>query len=613
MYGSVWRLFHLAQFLGLTGDEVRSLAPEERDRLIEALDAFPASEHGPVWLAAYERHYREQVLNALANNRGRGRWKTRDARPRAQAIFCIDEREEAIRRHFEELDPAYETLGAAGFFGVAMQYQGMDDHGTTPLCPPVIHPVHKIEEVHRPDEAERGGTHKTRSKWEEAFHNAYWETERNSVPAYFLIDLIGFLQGVPLFGKILSPHRYARIAEKIHRRLVPPVRTTLTLTRQDEEAREGHTLLGFTTAEQADRVEATLRNTGLTYGFARLVLFVAHGSSSLNNPHESAYDCGACGGKHGAPNARAFAAMANRPAVRDLLRERGIDIPDDTWFVGSEHHTGSELITYLDVEDIPETHQEDWRRLVADMDEARSRSAQERCRRFATAPKDAPLDRSLRHVEGRAVDMSQARPELGHATNACAVVGRRSATQGVFLDRRAFLISYDATQDPEGSIVERILLAVGPVGAGISLEYYFSTVDNIKYGCDTKVPHNVSGLIGVMEGAMSDLRTGLPKQMIEVHEPMRLLLIVEASTEVLGGIYGRQPAIQELVGNAWVQLAALDPDTGDFHLFVPGVGFVLWDEPLKPLPEVKSSFEWYRGETDFLPPAFITQDGDRGR
>ncbi|MDP9437662.1 MAG: DUF2309 domain-containing protein, partial [Actinomycetota bacterium] len=223
------------------------------------------------------------------------------------------------------------------------------------------------------------------------------------------------------------------------------------------------------------------------------------------------------------------------------------------------------------------------------------------------------LKRSLRHVEGRTVDMSQARPELGHATNACAVVGRRFATQGVFLDRRAFLISYDATQDPEGSIVERILLAVGPVGAGISLEYYFSTVDNIKYGCDTKVPHNVSGLIGVMEGAMSDLRTGLPKQMIEVHEPMRLLLIVEASTEVLGGIYGRQPAIQELVGNAWVQLVALDPDTGDFHLFVPDVGFVLWDEPLTPLPEVRSSFEWYRGETDFLPPALISQDGDGGR
>ena len=154
---------------------------------------------------------------------------------------------------------------------------------------------------------------------------------------------------------------------------------------------------------------------------------------------------------------------------------------------------------------------------------------------------------------------------------------------------------------------------MGPVGAGINLEYYFSTVDNPKFGCDTKVPHNVYGLIGVMEGAMSDLRTGLPKQMVEVHEAMRLQLIVEASTGVLGEIYGRQPAIQELLGNAWVHLVAMDPETGDFHLFVPGVGFVLWDASLTPLPEVRSSFEWYRGKTDFLAPALIVQHDGMGR
>jgi uncharacterized protein YbcC (UPF0753/DUF2309 family) len=613
VYGSAWRLFHLAQFLGLTGEEVRSLSREERDRLIGALDAFPSSAHGPVWLAAYERHYREQILNALANNRGKGRWRTRDARPRAQVVFCIDEREEAIRRHFEELDPGYETFGAAGFFGVAMQYQAMDDHDTTPLCPPVIHPIHKIEEVHRPDEAERLETHKTRGKWEETFHNAYWESERNPVSAYFLIDLIGFLQGVPLFGRILSPHRYSRIAEKVHHRLVPPVRTTLALDAERSPASDGAFQLGFATDEQVDRVETMLRNLGLTYGFARLVVFTGHGSSSVNNPHESAHDCGACGGKHGGPNARTFAAMANRPAVRSVLRERGIDIPDDTWFVGSQHNTASELYTYFDVEDIPETHQDEWRSLVADLDEARSRSAQERCRRFASAPKDVSSKRSLRHIEGRSVDLSQVRPEWGHATNAFAVVGRRSITQGLFLDRRPFLISYDPSQDPDGLILERILLAVGPVGAGINLEYYFSTVDNQKYGSDTKVPHNVYGMIGVMEGAMSDLRTGLPKQMVEVHEPMRLQLIVDSSTAVLGEIYGRQPAIQELLDNAWVHLIAMDPDTGDFHLFVPGVGFVSWDEPLTPLPEVKSSFEWYKGKTDYLPPATIVQDGGVGR
>jgi uncharacterized protein YbcC (UPF0753/DUF2309 family) len=177
----------------------------------------------------------------------------------------------------------------------------------------------------------------------------------------------------------------------------------------------------------------------------------------------------------------------------------------------------------------------------------------------------------------------------------------------VFLDRRTFVISYDPTQDPTGAFLERILLAVGPVGAGINLEYYFSTVDPKKYGCDTKVPHNVTGMIGVMEGAHSDLRTGLPTQMTEIHEPMRLQLIVESPMEVLGEIYGRQPAIQELLDGAWVHLIAMDPDTGAFNMFVPGKGFVLWDKPLEAIPEVNSSLEWYRGKRDFIPPAIIRE------
>jgi len=604
----VWRLFHLAQLLGLTAVEVRSLNPAERDALIAAVDGLPPHEHGPLWLEAYERHYRDRILAALLANRGHGRWRTRESRPKAQVVFCIDEREEAIRRHFEELDPAYETFGTAGFFGIAMNYRGLDDHELTPLCPPVVAPGHLAEEVARPGAEQRLETHRTRANWDEVAHGGYWEVKRNALSAYFLVDLMGPLQTVPLVGRVLTPWLAGRVSTRLERRLVPPVPTQLAINADDgQKPAEGGLQAGFTTSEQADRVEATLRNIGLTDGFARFVVLTGHGSVSVNNPHESAHDCGACGGKHGGPNGRAFAAMANRPQVRALLRERGIEIPDDTWFVGSQHNTASELYSYFDTDDIPASYAEEFDRLVAALDEARRRSAQERCRRFASAPKDASLERSLRHIETRSSDLSQVRPEWGHATNAFAVVGRRAITQGLFLDRRPFLISYDPSQDPEGTILERILLAVGPVGAGINLEYYFSTVDNRRYGSDTKVPHNVSGLIGVMEGAASDLRTGLPKQMVEVHEPMRLQLAVEAKLEVLGAIYGRQESLQELLGNAWVHLIAIDPDTGELNVFLPHGEFQAWDGPLAPLPTVGSSFEWYRGERDFLPPARIVQ------
>jgi uncharacterized protein YbcC (UPF0753/DUF2309 family) len=109
----------------------------------------------------------------------------------------------------------------------------------------------------------------------------------------------------------------------------------------------------------------------------------------------------------------------------------------------------------------------------------------------------------------------------------------------LFLDRRTFLNSYDPTQDnAEAKILERIVQAVIPVCAGISLEYFFSFVDPAGYGCGTKLPHNIVSLLGVMDGAASDLRTGLPWQMVEIHEPVRNLFILETTPEQFLGILG---------------------------------------------------------------------------
>jgi hypothetical protein len=183
-------------------------------------------------------------------------------------------------------------------------------------------------------------------------------------------------------------------------------------------------------------------------------------------------------------------------------------------------------------------------------------------------------------------------------------------SRGAFFDRRSFLISYDPSQDAEGKIIEALLLANGPVGAGISLEYYFSTVNNEQYGCGTKIVHNVTGLFGVMEGAASDLRTGLPQQMIEIHEAMRLLIVVEQKIEVLTAIYQRQPPLQELVGNGWVQLAAKDPDTGAIHLFTPQ-GWQPWHGEAR-LPKVARSADWFLGQREPLVPALIDSMAEGG-
>ena len=55
---------------------------------------------------------------------------------------------------------------------------------------------------------------------------------------------------------------------------------------------------------------AVLKAMSLTSGHARLVLLLGHGAQVANNPHESAYHCGACGGYTGEVSARTARGVA---------------------------------------------------------------------------------------------------------------------------------------------------------------------------------------------------------------------------------------------------------------------------------------------------------------
>ncbi|MGK3983969.1 DUF2309 domain-containing protein [Sorangium sp. So ce136] len=599
-----FRLYQLAQLAGLSVAEVEPLEVADRVAALEVLEAFDEVTRRRVLHEAYEHGHRVEVLHAVAANLRRPADERAARDPRFQLVFCIDDRCEGLRRHFEELSPRHETFGVAGFFGVPIRYRGLDDADHVSLCPVGVEPAHEIVERAHEDEEEAWLRRQARRKrWARVLH-AIGHGTRSLSRGLLLTPTLGLLATIPLVGRVLFPRASARLRRALERRLLPAVPTHLHSPHAQEGAPAGGGGRPFTAAERAARVATTLENMGLTRRFAPLVAVLGHGSTSANNPHQSAYDCGACGGRHGGPNARLFAAMANDPEVRALLRGRGIDIPEGTFFLGGMNNTATEEIVFYDERLVPASHRGELAALSSALVEARRRHAHERCRRFASAPKGLDEGQALAHVEARAADISQARPELGHVTNAVCVVGRRELTRGLFLDRRAFLVSYDPTQDPAGAILERILLAVGPVGAGINLEYYFSRVDNLRYGAGTKLPHNLVSLLGVMDGSLSDLRTGLPKQMIEIHEPVRLLVVVEASTETAAAICARQPSIRELVFNGWIQFACVDPATGEIAHLARG-GFAPFTPPDEPLPAVQRSADWYAGKSDFVPPAII--------
>jgi uncharacterized protein YbcC (UPF0753/DUF2309 family) len=590
-------VFQLAQNLGWSPADLYQLSGGVWSRLVEEVEAFSGLERRRIYHLAFERTFRNQVLDALAAH---SRHATALAgKPRFQVICCLDEREESFRRHLEEVIPNCETFGTAGFFGVAMFYRGVLDVHDIPLCPVAVKPKHFVHEevVYAFEESHRRRTG-TRRALGRATHRMH--TGSLSVVGGALAAILGALTSIPLLARVLFPRGTSRVRRIFGHFVEPPPMTRLLIERTEDlpGPQPGH--LGYSVDEMVDIGEKVLREMGLTARFARLVIVLGHGSSSLNNPHASAYDCGACGGGSGGPNARAFAGMLNDPRVRERLAKRGLAIPKETVFVGAWHNTCDDSIPYFDLHHLPSSHHDDFEAAKMAFDEARQRNAHERCRRFESAELSLSAEAALRHVEGRAEDLSQVRSECGHATNAICIVGRRERTRGLFLDRRAFLVSYDPTQDDAGhSLLTGILQAVIPVCAGINLEYYFSYTDPTGYGCGTKLPHNITSLLGVMDGVASDLRPGLPWQMVEIHEPVRLLLLVEATPDTMLGILAGNPGVNQIVRNDWIQLAVLDPDSSRLHVFRNGQ-FELYRPEVASIPVVKASVDWYRGWRDHL-------------
>ncbi|MBP3955794.1 DUF2309 domain-containing protein [Gemmata sp. G18] len=584
-------IFQLAQVLGWSPDELAAwLTPAAWDTLVREVEGFSDVPRRRVFHLAYEARFRAQVLDALALHAPK-----KPHAARFQIVTCLDEREESFRRHLEEVAPECETFGAAGFFALPMYYKGANDAHFIPLCPIVMTPKHWVAE--RPDESLEHAHNRVRRTHRvlgRAAHQAHIGS-RSLALGTVLAGALGFLASIPLVARTLFPRLTARARNRFGRIVAPTSRTRLVLERE-MGCTPGPTngSLGFTLDELVASAERLLRDLGLTGNFARLVFTVGHGSSSMNNPHRSAYDCGACGGSPGAPNGRGAAQVLNDPRVRRRLEQSGIAIPDSTWFVGGFHNTCNDSVTLFDLDRVPDTHRAEFNRACSEIEQALERNAHERCRRFMSAPLDLTPAEARRHVEERSEDLAQTRPELGHATNAVTHVGRRGRTRGLFLDRRAFLTAYDPTQDDEnGTILARTMAAIFPVCGGINLEYYFSHTDSPGYGCGTKLPHNITALLGVMDGAASDLRTGLPWQMVEIHEPVRLLIVCETTPEIMHKVLNGNPMGKAMTQNGWVQLAVQSPNSNDIRLYENG-DF----RPYRPLesrlPTAASSADWYR-------------------
>lgn len=551
----------------------------------EVKDLFEKSEYSEyfdvlaIWQEAFEWTFYNQALTGMQQ---KIQENTSVEKPKFQAMFCMDDRECSFRRHIEKIEPSVKTFGVAAFFNFEFFYQPVNGKFFTKLCPAPVTPKFLVKELPRKKKSAK---------------DLHYHKESHSLLFGWLISqTLGYTAAFKLFFNIFKPSMSPATSASF-KHLNKKSQLVIENTNPNETV--NGLQVGFSIEEMANRVEGILKTIGLVDNFAPIVYVVGHGATSVNNTHFAGYDCGACSGRPSSVNAKVLSFAANHVKVRELLAERGIVIPSETQFLPALHDTTRDEIVFYDEELLSENnkfpHKENCKTFINALDN----NAKERSRRFDTIDSNLSISKIHDKIKNRSVSLFEPRPELNHATNAMCIVGRRSVSDHLFLDRRSFMNSFDYTVDPKGDYLAGILNAVAPVGGGINLEYYFSRVDNHKLGAGSKLPHNVMGLIGVANGIDGDLRPGLPSQMIEVHDPLRLLIVAEHFPEIVKYAITKVPATYEWFINNWVNLAVIHPETKELFRFVNGE-FIKYQPIAFDIKTIDNSLEYAMSSSENL-------------
>jgi uncharacterized protein YbcC (UPF0753/DUF2309 family) len=515
---------------------------------------------------AFDLSEQRRIVEAFANRPTADKKDT--GRPDAQAIFCIDVRSEVYRRQLETTSPAIETIGFAGFFAFAIDYVGVGHERQDTQCPVLLTPTHTVHED-LPDPEGRAHVLSAR-RLKHHVRRAWYSFKMGAISCFSFVGPVGLLYLPKLFTDsfgltrpVPHPEQDALDAQKLVGR-----RPALDGCGDHHHHHGGHAT-GIPLDERIALAEGALRAMSLTENFAPLVLITGHGSSTVNNPHWTGLDCGACGGHTGEANARVAAAVFNDPAVRQGLAERGIRIPDDTVFLACQHDTTTDEVTVFNRDEVPASHAGRLADIEQRLAEAGRLTRAERTKRLPMSGRGS-VDEA---IVWRSRDWAQLRPEWGLASCSAFIVAPRERTGGLDLKGRSFLHSYDWRQDDGFGVLELIMTAPMVVGSWISLQYYASTVDNRVFGAGNKTLHNVVGRVGVYEGNGGDLRVGLPWQSIHdgegyQHEPLRLNVVIEAPIDAMNGVLEKHAGVRALCDNGWVQLLAMDDHGRVSHRYV---------------------------------------------
>ena len=464
-----------------------------------------------------------------------------DVRPKLQAVFCIDVRSEVFRRNLEAVSGGIETKGFAGFFGLALEHHGLASDIAEKRLPVLLNPAVHTHTCDNQD-TDLQARFRARAK------RAWGRFKMAAVSSFAFVEASGIAHGLWMLANAFGAGHPGRKngSRPVFAGEVP-------------------------TAAKVDMAEGILKAMSLTGNFAPVVLLVGHGASVVNNPHESALHCGACGGYSGDVNARLLASLLNEPDVRRGLGLRGISVPDDTKFIGALHDTTTDDVALFGDDDPEAATQSDLHQVRVWLAAASKLSRSERALRL-------PHAKGAKSVMRRARDWAEIRAEWGLAGCSLFIAAPRHRTASAKFDGQAFLHDYDWRQDAEFKVLELILTAPVVVASWISLQYYGSTVAPNMFGAGNKLLHNVVGGIGVFEGNGGHLRAGLPWQSVHdgqryAHDPLRLSVFVEAPKAAIGDVLEKHPDVRQLFDNRWLSLFSTDGSSGEVWRYTGDLGW----------------------------------------
>ena len=520
-------------------------------------------EEGFLWLKSLEDTYIVKHVDEFTAPH------TYDEKPLSSTIFCLDVRSEVMRRKVEESGP-YNTYGAGGFLGIPISFVEFDKAHQLSLAPAIIKPQNIVFEIpveSHEDYNSKKGIQKTTKK-------VLSDLKNNPYTPYIMVEAIGWLFGVKLFGKTFFPQKTNKLFSNMKPKKPKTTYTIDKLARDEIEryVRRLHTNI-------INEVLTTQYDTGLNDSeiftlWEHLVFdkdLSIKISQDIIDKLQHAYHITAGDYKLQKEKLKQVGFTTDEQVmyIENLLKMIGLNKDFPKFVIISGHKSLSDNNPFesaldcgacggsvslpnaralcmiankpairkkliekdIDIPEdtvfIPALHTTttdemtfyDTDTLSPSELEIFSKMEQDFKKASLESREERTLDLPNANTQEdlfiKTMDWSEPRPEWGLAGNMGVFAGPRDSTRHIEFNNRLFMHSYDSSIDNENAdILTRIFNGPLVVGEWINLEHYFATVDNKVYGAGSKVYHNVVSKIGVYNGNYSDLKIGLPTQSV---------------------------------------------------------------------------------------------------